>query len=228
MNKIFIIHGWTYTTDAWDQCVQELRKSGLEAVLLNVPGLSGESSEVWTLQKYVEWLREILQSEEKSILVGHSNGGRIAIAFAARYPEKVSKLILIGSAGIVHNELPIKLKRAVFGVIAKVGKKFTSSALVRKIFYRVIGARDYERAPEHMRETMKNMIAVDLKPELSKISTPTLLIWGRGDTATPLADGHIMNREIQNSKLIVIKGAKHSPHMTHPEMVAQAIQNFIQ
>ena len=55
-----------------------------------------------TLEEYVEWLRSKLADERDVVLIGHSNGGRIAIAFADRYPEKISKLILIDSAGIVH------------------------------------------------------------------------------------------------------------------------------
>jgi pimeloyl-ACP methyl ester carboxylesterase len=43
------------------------------------------------------------------VLLGHSNGGRIALAFAEKYPDKVKQLVLIDSAGIYHNEFSIRL-----------------------------------------------------------------------------------------------------------------------
>lgn len=223
MKKVFIIHGWTYTTNAWDAFCMDFKSRGFEPVMLNVPGLTEASDKIWTLEEYVEWLRGKLVDEKDVVLVGHSNGGRIAIAFIDRYPEKVSKLILIDSAGIVHNEWPLRLKRKVFGVLAKIGKKLTSSTAVRKIFYKIISARDYERAPENMRETMKNLVKMDLVPMLSKISKPTLIIWGKKDKATPVSDGLLINSLIKGSKLTVMPDAGHSPHQSHPAWVAEVV-----
>ncbi len=58
MKKVFIIHGWTYTLSAWDECVKELRARHIEPIQLRVPGLTEESSAVWDLEKYVAWLHE--------------------------------------------------------------------------------------------------------------------------------------------------------------------------
>ncbi len=226
MKKIYIIHGWTYTKDAWKNCVEKITAAGFEPVLLSVPGLSEASEEVWTLEKYVNWLKMTLPKEE-SILVGHSNGGRIAIAYASENPQNLSKLILIDSAGIVHTEFSIQLKRSVFGFVAKAGKIFAGVPFIRKIFYKIIGANDYERAPKNMRETMKNLISIDLSVALQKIHTPTLIIWGDQDKATPVSDAYVMKEGITGSELVILPGAGHSPHKTHPEIVAQKITAFV-
>ena len=228
MKKIYIIHGWTYTTDAWGACIAALREKGCEPIMLNVPGLTKPSSEVWTLEKYVAWLKTKVESERDLALVGHSNGGRIAIAFAATYPEIVQKLILVDAAGIAHHEFLLEVKRVVFGVVAKVGRIFTTSPFLRKAFYRLIGARDYERASENMRTTMKNLIGRDLTPELEHITAPTLIIWGEKDTATPLSDAHIMHERIHGSELYTIPDAHHSPHALHPVLVANKIANWLE
>ena len=228
MKKIFIIHGWTYSTGAWDALTLELRKNGFEPIMLRVPGLTEVSEKIWTLPEYVNWLSGKLNGESEIILLGHSNGGRIALAFAAESPAALSKLILIDSAGVFHNEPLLRLKRRVFGSIAKVGKKLTSSPLIRKIFYKMIGARDYERAPKNMQKTMKNLISIDLTAQFSKIKVPTLILWGAKDKATPVSDAELMHQEISSSKLIVISGAAHSPHITHPARVAEEIKNFLQ
>ena len=63
------------------------------------------------------------------------------------------------------------------------------------------GSRDYNALDAEMRKTFVKVINQDLTPCLSKIKQPTLLIWGETDTATPLADGQRMEKEIAKLKL---------------------------
>jgi pimeloyl-ACP methyl ester carboxylesterase len=231
--KVYIIHGWTYSTEAWDACIRELQFLKTNPEILHVPGLTQTSDRSWTLDEYVAWLHEIIADSKAAdiaqeiILICHSNGGRIALAYAAKYPHEITKLILIDAAGIVHNEAGLRLRRRLFGAVAKTGKKFTSNKTLRKILYRIIGTKDYERASEPMRKTMAHLIAQDLTPGLSKITVPTLIIWGEKDDATPLSDAEVMHKNIKNSKLIVIPNTGHSPHKTHPKEVALEISKFI-
>ena len=227
MKKIFIIHGWTYTTDKWQEFVGLITAAGFEVVQLAVPGLTEATNKVWTLDDYVEWLKEKLSAEQNAIIIGHSNGGRIALAFAVEYPNKLKQLILIDSAGIYHNELPLRIKRAIFGAAAKIGKKITSSEILKKVLYKLAGESDYKNATPQMRQTMANLISADLSLELEKITIPTLIIWGRHDKATPLFDGMLMNKLIKNSALYIIEGAGHSPYATNAKEVAGKILETI-
>src|SRR5205823_6556026 len=103
--KMYIIHGWAYSTEKWQPLVRDLEKKGFEIVLLKIPGLTSPINKVWNLNSYINWLEKILEKEKDPILLGHSNGGRISLAYTAKHPEKVAKLILIDSAGIYHNDL---------------------------------------------------------------------------------------------------------------------------
>ncbi|MBI4133191.1 alpha/beta hydrolase [Candidatus Uhrbacteria bacterium] len=221
--KIFIVHGWTYTTDAWNACLAELKEQGFEPVMLHVPGLTEFSQEVWDLDKYVRWLTRKLEKETEVALVGHSNGGRIAIAYAAQHHPQLARLVLIDAAGIRHNEPLLRLRRAVLGALARVLRPLTILQFARMVLYRLIGAHDYSRAPENMRETMKNLIAIDLTPHLSEVTVPTLIIWGENDRETPLSDARLMRERIRNSTLVTIPDAGHSPHATHPSEVIEKI-----
>jgi len=226
MQKIFIIHGWTYSLSAWDDCLALLREKGIDPVMLRVPGLTAPSSEVWTLDRYVAWLEESLKGETDIMLVGHSNGGRIAIAYAAKNPPALKKLMLIDAAGIVHNEKPLRMKRSAFGAIARAGKIFSGIPGIRRVYYRLIGANDYGRAPENMRATMSNLIAIDLTDRLSKISVPTFILWGKKDKATPVSDAHLMHEKIAGSRLAILPEAGHSPHKTHPRETDENLVAF--
>lgn len=228
MNKIIILHGWTYSTDKWTNFVELLKKSGFIITVLKIPGLTEESNEVWDLEKYSKWLLDKLSKEnEKVILLGQSNGGRIAGYFASKYPDKVRDLILIDSVGIYHKDLYIRIKRSVFGAAAKIGGKIMSSDFSKRVLYRLAGETDYYKAAPNMKKTMINLTNYDLRETFGKINTPTLIIWGRNDKITPLSDGILINKLIKNSKLEVVEGAKHSPYFTHPNEVLEIIKNGI-
>ncbi len=225
--KIYILHGWAYTTEKWPPFIKELESIGFQTVFLHIPGLTAPLEKAWNIDDYVSWLSDSLKNEEGGVtLLGHSNGGRISLAYTLKYPDKVKQLILIGSAGVYHNDPMIKFKRAFFGTLAKLGKSFDSLPFIRRAFYRFVGERDYRDASPIMQETMSNLIAVDLVPKLGQIKCPTLLIWGKHDQATPLSDGKIMKEKIVNSELEIINGARHSPHFTHVEETILIIKKY--
>ncbi|MBI2031798.1 MAG: alpha/beta hydrolase [Candidatus Levybacteria bacterium] len=221
--KIFILHGWTYSKDRWNSFLSLLKSKGLNPYLLSIPGLTGEINKPWTIDDYIKWLLQTLKEEEKVILICHSNGGRIALNFVGKYPEKTEELILIDSAGIYHNDIYIKLKRNIFLFFAKVGKKIIPFDIAQKLLYSLTGEKDYFSANQNMKKTMVNLLQSDKSLNLSKTSVPTLIIWGREDDITPLSDGELLNNKIVNSKLFVVNGAKHSPQFTHSEEVVNII-----
>lgn len=224
LKPIYILHGWAYSVDKWHTLTELLRANGFAPIMLPVPGLTAASDEVWDLDKYVDWLAQATSSEtEPFALVGHSNGGRIGLAFASRYPQKLSHLVLVDSAGVYHDEFLLRLKRATFGAAAKIGKRLSSSPKLRKVLYRVARAHDYEQASPQMRQTMINLTQSDKQLDLEQISVPATIIWGDQDKVTPLTDGRLMATQIPQAELRVVHGARHSPFYTHPEEVARFI-----
>ncbi|OGM76800.1 hypothetical protein A2210_00650 [Candidatus Woesebacteria bacterium RIFOXYA1_FULL_40_18] len=228
MKKIVILHGWTYSLDKWEKFKDLLQNEGFQTIFLKIPGLTAKSGEVWNLDKYSNWLGSQLSKEkDKVVLLGHSNGGRIASYFSAKFPDKIEKLILIDTAGVYHKELLLEIKRFLFGSVAKLGKKFTNSQVLKKFLYKLVREKDYQEASPNMRKTMLNLIKTDLTAEFKKISVPTLIIWGQDDRITPLSDGQLINKLIKNSKLKTIEGARHAPFYTHAGEVAGIIKHDI-
>jgi pimeloyl-ACP methyl ester carboxylesterase len=223
MKKIFIVHGWTYDLSGWKTLVDMLSQRGFSIVLLKVPGLTDGTNPIWTLEEYVEWLKRETAGNEKVILIGHSNGGRISLAFAAKYPERVERLILEDSAGIPPRGLR-RLKRDIFKVISNIGKAMARAEWMRNALYELARESDYRRATPEMRKTMANLLSIDLTPVLSGIKLPTLIVWGARDRTTPPIDGDLMHKKIPNSKLIVLPDAAHSPHRSHPHEMADIIE----
>lgn len=228
MKKIIILHGWAKNLDKWNDFLKIIEKKGVNYSMPKVPGLTGSLEKVWNLADYVKWLKNIVDKEkDRVILIGHSNGGRIGLAFTNRFPEKVEKLILIDSAGIYHNELSLRIKRIIFRTVAKIGKKLTSSKIIKNLLYKLARESDYKDLDENIKQTMVNLINADLRPILPQIQTPTLIIWGREDKTTPLSDGILMNGLIKNSKLEIIRDARHSPMLTNTKEVVDLILKYL-
>ena len=222
MTRLFILHGWTYQTDTWRPLLEMLTARKIDFEFLLMPGLTDGTNPTWTLDQYVGWLEEKTAAYEKVMLYGHSHGGRVSLAFAAKHPEKVERLILEDSAGIPSRGFR-RLKKNIFKKIAYVGHLFTRSDMLRNLLYKVIRENDYRAATPEMKKTMANLLSVDLTSVLHKIQCPTLIIWGAQDATTPLSAGNVIHAGIRDSKMVVIPEARHSPHITHTERVAELI-----
>jgi pimeloyl-ACP methyl ester carboxylesterase len=226
--KAIILHGWTKDLTKWNPFLNTLKEKKISFEFPKIPGLTESLNKVWTLDDYIKWLKNIVDKEKKKIiLIGHSNGGRIAIAFVTKYPEKVEKLILIDSAGIYHNELPHRIKKVVFKTIAKIGKKITTSRSLEDFLYRLAREGDYRKSNPIMKQTMINLLNSNKNLNISKITVQTLIIWGADDKITPLSDGLLINKLIENSDLRIIADARHSPMYSHPKEVADIIYKYL-
>ena len=61
-----------------------------------------------------------------------------------------------------------------------------------------------------MRQSMVIALKTDVTPLLPRISVPTLLLWGKDDTATPLRDAQIMEKLIPDAGLVVLNGGHYA------------------
>ncbi len=85
---------------------------------------------------------------------------------------------------------------------------------------------DYYKAGT-LSQTFKNVVHVSITQDLEKIVVPTLIIWGRNDAVTPLADGEYMNKHIVNSKLVIISNMSHKLPYENPAVFAEEVLKFL-
>lgn len=215
--KLYIIHGWTYKPEPWHEVIAELRKLGVDAELLKVPGLGMKSEKVFTIEDYVKWAREKLP--KGSYALGHSNGGRILLNLLKDDPQYLKGIILLDSAGIWEKEN----RRLVLKALSKAFAPLKKSKFIRKAVHRVIGANDYENAPENMKKTLDNMINSDKTLDITKVTTRTEIIWGEDDPITPLRQGKKMHELLPNSNLTTKPGWRHSHYLVSTSELAVEI-----
>ena len=236
--NVIILHGWGSNPDRWGLIRDQLQSSlgkiiDTKFYVPYLPGFDPDNpiSKPYTIKDYGSWLDQYIKKNkiDKPAVVGHSNGGRIAIFFSSRHPEKISKLILIDSAGIPNKN---HLKIAVFYIFAKIGKKTLAlfgkktEKLWQNIFYRIARESDYLKASPVMKKTMQNLLQYNAENDLKNIISPTLIIWGKKDTTTPIWMGQKMTKLIPKANLNIIS-CGHNPHIEAPFEIAKIIRSFL-
>ena len=114
-------------------------------------------------------------------------------------------------------------KRDVSRGLSKVFSPLKKSKFARRVVHKVLGASDYENAPENMRQTLANMIESDKLLDIAKVTTPTQIIWGSDDNITPLRQGKKIHELIEGSELTVKEGWRHSRYLVSTKELADEI-----
>lgn len=197
-------------------------------------GKSDEPKSSWNLDDYITFIINFIKSQdiEELDLIGHSNGGRIIIKLMSKDLDfKINRIILIGSAGIVHKKT---IKQIIKIKTFKFCKKFVQIKPIKKMFPDLLdkvknhfGSADYKNASAVMRESMVKLINEDIRSYLPNIKVPTLLLWGENDTATPVSDAEIMEKMIPDAGLVKVKGCSHYVFLENPSYVNIVIANFL-
>lgn len=220
---LYIIHGWTYSVEPWNKTIKLLNDNyKIKVKMLHVPGLTDPSKKVWNIDEYVKWADSLLP--EDAVVLGHSNGGRILLNLLSRQPARVSHLILLDAAGVYE---PSK-KRDILRAISQLFAPLKQIKVLRKLLHRIIGAGDYEKAPENMKKTLTNMLDSDRQLDISKVKVKTDILWGELDTITPPRHAQKMHQQIKKSRLKLFSNWTHAPYICDPEGLALAISEVME
>lgn len=224
---VICLHGWRSEGAVWHDIAVLLARDGYSVYALDLPGFGGSPAPKtpFTVSLYADIVSGFMKKMniKKTILVGHSFGGRIAIKLSATKPELVSKLVLVDSAGFAdtkkqHVKMLAKLVKPLFAPACMQG--------LRKTIYAMIGAQDYLETPV-LQQTFTYVVQEDLSGDLPHIQAPTLLLWGKQDTDTPVSYGETMHTMIKKSQLVVFPGAGHFSFLDTPKEWYRALSDFL-
>lgn len=219
---LLLLHGWMACIEAMAPIYQFFSKNR-KVIVLDFPGQGGKSdalTEVWGVPEYSEMVHDFMKKLqiEGADVIGHSFGGRVIIYLASKYENLFDKIILTDAAGIKPKRKFKNRCRVLCYKIAKnVSRVFMSKEKYEEKLDKLrkkYSSSDYAKLDsEIMRETFKNVINLDLTDELSKITRPTLLVWGENDQDTPLYMARIMEKKIKDSGIVVLKNAGHFSYL---------------
>jgi pimeloyl-ACP methyl ester carboxylesterase len=227
---VLIVHGWADQSRNWQLFVDELAK-GYDVIVPDLPGFGGTQAppKAWGLDDYSKFISLFLAKigAKPSVIIGHSNGGAIAIRGLSTGSLSTHKLVLLASAGIRSTDTA---RKTVLRFVTKAGKVATlplPSSAKQRIRAKLYGAIGSDLlVAEGLQETFKKIVAQDVAADAAQLALPTLLVYGQDDTAAPVSYGQLFHEQIGGSTLEVIGGG-HFMYRDQRQTVVRLVREFI-
>ncbi|HWW17315.1 MAG TPA: alpha/beta hydrolase [Candidatus Saccharimonadales bacterium] len=155
---------------------------------------------------------------QRPILLGHSDGGSIALIYAGTWPERVRGLVLEAPHVFVED----------FGL--------RSTVAIREAYESTELREKLARYHDHVDETFRGWNDIWLDPRfrewnieeyLDAITCPTLVIQGEDDEYGTVAHVEAIQRRVPRAQTLILRRCGHSPHRDQPELTLDAISKFV-
>jgi pimeloyl-ACP methyl ester carboxylesterase len=249
---IVLIHGISGSADDWIENIGVLaRYHRVYAMDLIGFGRCDMGGPDITLEGMTGFVRRFMQiqSIETADIIGHSLGGRIAIRFAAEFPEMTRRLVLVASSGL-GTEVPLSLRltsiphvgellwrpsRSTVGLGLK-GIVHNPAVITREMVdasYQCAGRPgsgqsflSVLRAGVNWRGQRGSFVQ-STRDDLARISRPTLVIWGKQDHVLPPAHAQVVAKIVPNATLVFVDRCGHLVPLERPDEFNSAVLKFL-
>lgn len=242
---LFLLHGFGSSLETWNDWVKPL-SDGYRVIRCDIVGfgLSGPAQHRdYSDEADVRRLAEILDQLhiEKATLIGHSLGGRIAWNFAARYPNRIHKLVLIAPDGFPdlktvgeHTYSVPQFAQAMQYILprflvkqsmapAYADPNHMKDAIVQRYHDMLTAPGVRQALLDRMQQTMNS----DPTSRLKTISSPTLLLWGEKDAMIPAENALSYQKVMPQAKKVLVPALGHLLFEEAPETTLSILTHFL-
>ena len=252
---VLFVHGLLGSHRNWRHLVDRLD----DAHRVVVPDLFGHGASAmpvgdYSLGAHAATLRDLLDrlDIERVTLVGHSLGGGISLEFCYLFPERVERLVLVGTGGLGREVSPL-LRSAtlpgaelvlqvaasgwLLGGVEMVGRAlgkvgWRPGADLTAVWHGFTSLCDADSRRAFLATTRavidpggQSVSARDFLPEIAGM--PALVVWGTRDRMIPAWHAVLAHRSIPGCRVELFEGAGHFPHLDEPERFAEVVREFI-
>ena len=234
---LVLVHGFPLDSSSWNELIPYL-KDHFDLILPDLRGF-GKSTTVespYTLSDMADDLAGLLDylGVEKTALAGHSMGGYISLAFAKKYPQRVSGLGLIASQAAADAPEGKERRYKTAADVAEKGVGVVVDAMTPKLsadvrvqeFVRGVIERQSKQAVIGALKAMAER--EDAMPILSSFNFPLVLIHGDADQLIPIERAKEIKSANPSATLLELKGAGHMPMMEFARQTADGLMIFAQ
>jgi len=173
-------------------------------------------------------------------LIGLSMGGRIALDFHDRWPERVRSLVLCDTfpgydvsfsredrqTFVRRRKQPLEEGKEPRDIAPELARSLAAPGAPREVLDRLIASMSALRKDSYIK-TIEGMTHYERIADLGNIRVPTLLVFGEEDRLTPPELGRRMHADIVGSEMIVVEGAGHLVNIEKPEEFNERVGNFL-
>ena len=237
---VILLHGWLGSWGLWQETMGFLgRYYRTYALDFWGFGESGKKRETYAVQDFVSLVNQFM--EQLGImhapLVGHSMGGTVSLSVAIRYPERVSKVVVVGSP-IVGSSLALPLKLAGYRPIAfmlfnmmgtfRFVMKVVSPIICRDERFAEMMDRDLSRTTvESFLRSIASLRRTDLRPMLDQVKVPAMGIYGDRDVIVHPKQWQPMLKGISHAHIERFPLAGHFPMLEEPQQFSEKLKLFL-
>ncbi|MCC5861530.1 MAG: alpha/beta fold hydrolase [Gammaproteobacteria bacterium] len=242
---VILLHGFGASLHTWEPWAASLADE-FRVVTLDLPGgglsgrdPTGDYSDTRSMEILASLMDELGLAQAS--LVGNSMGGRIAWRFAAEFPERVERLVLIAPDGFASPGFEYGVAPEVPAVLRLMRHALPRSVLRMNLqaAYADPGAlsapvvrryHDLMLAPGNRDALLDRMAQVMLEPPeplLARIEAPTLLVWGEKDAMVPFTNAADYLAALPTARLVSFEDLGHVPHEEAPERSVVPVREFL-
>lgn len=236
--QALFLHGWGLHGGIWAETL-----AALPGTAPDLPGYGGQPAPVpYSAERLADAVAETLSAPVH--LIGWSMGGMVALALAARHPDKVAKLALVGATPAFVNRpgWPHGLAPEVLAGFAEALRLDCRATLLRFLSLQARGGDAAREVIGRLRETVFQrgepdaatlaagldlLREVDLRHLVADVRCPTLVVHGGHDTLCPAAAGRWLAERIPQARLAPHERAAHAPFLSHPQWFAEQVERFL-
>ncbi len=241
-NVIVLLHGFLNSLDIWASYTYTyMRASRVIAIDLPGHGFSDTYGEVHSMEFMARSVKAVLDhcGVNDCVMVGHSMGGYVALAFADAYPFMLKGLALLHSQALMDNEV-VKENRVKACRLVNENRSAFIVGFIPELFAK--DRRDFfnreikELEEDSLRTTEEGIVAAQngmlARPSrvylLSELQCPILFVFGKHDTRIPLEIGLSQAMLPKYSETIILGDASHMGHIEERKYLKIKIYNFLQ
>lgn len=237
---IILLHGWLGSWGLWQKTMAYLGRY-YRAYALDFWGFgeSGKKKPTFAVNDFVSMVDQFMErlGIEQAPLVGHSMGGTVSLSVAIQYPQRVSKVVVVGSP-IVGSSLALLLKlagyrlnaRLVFSAMwaLRLGLRLTGPMISRDPHFYNMMVRDLSRTTlESFLLSIASLRKTDLRPSLQKIAVPALGMYGDRDVIVNPNQWQPLQSGIRNVRIARFQKAGHFIMLDEPQRFMETLREFI-
>jgi pimeloyl-ACP methyl ester carboxylesterase len=237
---VILLHGWLGSWGLWQETMSFLgRYYRTYALDFWGFGESGKKRETYAVQDFVTLVDQFMEQLGivNAPLVGHSMGGTVSLSVAIKYPQRVSKVVVVGSP-IVGSSLAFPLKWAGYRPIAfllfnmmgafRFGMRVASPIICRDERFADMMDRDLSRTTlESFLRSIASLRRTDLRPWLGQIKIPAMGIYGDRDVIVHPRQWEPMKKGIDHAHIERFPSAGHFPMLEEPQNFAERLKAFL-